>query len=274
MAMCSLIGTSPDPARAAAPAKPNILLIYADDLGYGDVSCYGATRVQTPNIDRLAREGVRFTDAHTSSSTCTPSRYSMLTGEYAWRRRGRRVARRCAAYHRTGAHDDGERVAARATERACRQMASWSWAHELELEQRIKPGPLELGFDYCFLMPATGDRVPCVYVENHRVVGLDPKDPLKVSFGEYIGNEPTGKDHPEMLKMHPSHGHDFTIVNGVSRIGYSCGGQSARWSDEDMADTYEEGDGVHRAEQARAVLPLLLHRTTSRTAPAARALCW
>ena len=88
MATCGLSGTPLDPARAAAPAKPNILLIYADDLGYGDVSCYGATRVHTPNIDRLAREGLRFTDAHTTSSTCTPSRYSMLTGEYAWRRQG------------------------------------------------------------------------------------------------------------------------------------------------------------------------------------------
>jgi arylsulfatase A-like enzyme len=87
-------------------------------------------------------------------------------------------------------------------------------------------------------MPATGDRVPCVYLENHRVIGLDPKDPLKVSFAEYIGDEPTGKKNPELLKMHPSHGHDFSIVNGVSRIGYSSGGKSARWSDEDMADTY------------------------------------
>src|SRR5215212_6579325 len=72
----------------SAEAKPNIVLLYADDLGYGDLSCYGATRIQTPNIDRLSREGLRFTDAHCSSSTCTPSRYSMLTGEYAWRKRG------------------------------------------------------------------------------------------------------------------------------------------------------------------------------------------
>src|SRR5580765_4238891 len=73
---------------AASRRPPNVVILYADDLGYGDVSCYGATRVQTPNIDRLAQEGLRFTDAHCSSSTCTPSRYSMLTGEYAWRKRG------------------------------------------------------------------------------------------------------------------------------------------------------------------------------------------
>ena len=101
----------------------------------------------------------------------------------------------------------------------------------------IKPGPLDIGFDYCFLIPATGDRVPCVFVENRRIVGLDPNDPIQVSFDGPIGNEPTGKDHPELLKMHPSHGHDQTIVNGISRIGYMSGGKAARWVDEDIADT-------------------------------------
>ena len=62
--------------------------------------------------------------------------------------------------------------------------------------------------------------MPCVFVENRRVVGLDPKDPIQVSYQKPIGDEPTGKDHPELLKMHPSHGHDQTIVNGISRIGY------------------------------------------------------
>ena len=102
----------------------------------------------------------------------------------------------------------------------------------------IKPGPREIGFDYSFLMPATGDRVPCVYVENQRVVGLDPKDPIQVSYGEPVGTEPTGKEHPELLKLHPSHGHDQTIINGISRIGYMTGGKAARWVDEDMADTF------------------------------------
>ncbi len=73
---------------ASAFDRPNIVLIYADDLGYGDIGCYGATRVRTPHLDRLAREGLRFTDAHAPSSTCTPSRYALLTGEYAWRRKG------------------------------------------------------------------------------------------------------------------------------------------------------------------------------------------
>src|SRR3954462_9263171 len=68
--------------------QPNIVLIMTDDLGYGDVSVYGATALRTPNIDRLPKEGLRFTDAHSSAATCTPSRYALLTGEYAWRKPG------------------------------------------------------------------------------------------------------------------------------------------------------------------------------------------
>src|SRR5262245_50440617 len=71
-----------------AAETPNIVVILADDLGYGDVSCYGATRVHTPNVDRLAEQGLRFTDAHSTSATCTPSRYAMLTGQYPWRKKG------------------------------------------------------------------------------------------------------------------------------------------------------------------------------------------
>jgi arylsulfatase A-like enzyme len=94
-----------------------------------------------------------------------------------------------------------------------------------------------VGFGYSFLIPATGDRVPCVYVENGRVVGLDPKDPIQVSYTKPFPDEPTGAANPSLLKMKPSHGHDQTIVNGISRIGYMKGGAAARWKDEDMADT-------------------------------------
>ena len=100
----------------------------------------------------------------------------------------------------------------------------------------ITSGPMDIGFDYNFIIPATGDRVPCVFVENRRVVGLDPADPITVNYKEKTGNWPTGKENPELLKMHPSHGHDMTIVNGISRIGYMTGGKSALWVDEDIAD--------------------------------------
>ena len=117
-------------------------------------------------------------------------------------------------------------------------MASWSWSWQAELTgtEKYTSGPMDIGFDYNFIIPATGDRVPCVFVENRKVVNLDPADPIKVSFSEPILTEPTGKDHPELLKMHPSHGHDMTIVNGISRIGYMSGGKSARWIDENIAD--------------------------------------
>jgi len=226
----------------AAPARrPNIVLIYADDLGYGDVGCYGATKVKTPNIDRLAQQGLRFTNAHANSATCTPSRYAMLTGEYSWRRKGTGIARGDARM----IIEPGRTTLPLVLQRAgytTGVVGKWHLGlgardEKIDWNGEIKPGPLDIGFDYCFLIPATGDRVPCVYVENRRVVGLDPSDPIEVSFGKPIGSEPTGKDHPELLKMHPSHGHNQTIVNGISRIGYMSGGKAARWVDEDMADT-------------------------------------
>jgi arylsulfatase A-like enzyme len=80
--------TSAEPLAAAAPSRPNIVYILADDLGYGDPGCYiPESRIPTPNMDQLAREGLRFTDAHAPSAVCTPTRYALLTGRYAWRTR-------------------------------------------------------------------------------------------------------------------------------------------------------------------------------------------
>jgi arylsulfatase A-like enzyme len=231
----------PAKVDAAESKRPNIVVIYADDLGYGDVGCYGATKVKTPNIDQLAAQGIRFTNAHAPSATCTPSRYAMLTGQYAWRRKGTGIARGDARL----IIDIKQTTLPLVLQRAGYQTAVVGKWHlglgaqdqPLDWNQPIKPGPLDIGFDYSFLIPATGDRVPCVYTENRHVVGLDPDDPIKVSFGKPIGDEPTGKAHPELLKMHPSHGHNQTIINGISRIGYMSGGKAARWVDEDMADT-------------------------------------
>lgn len=219
--------------------KPNIIIIYADDLGYGDVSCYGASAISTPNIDLVAKQGLRFTNAHCTSATSTPSRYSMLTGEYAWRRKGTGIATGDAP----ALIKPGRTTIASVLKNAgyvTGVVGKWHLglgpAGGADWNGDITSGPMDIGFDYNFLIPATGDRVPCVFVENRRVVGLDPEDPIKVSFSEPILVEPTGKDHPELLKIHPSHGHDMTIVNGVSRIGYMSGGKSALWIDEDIAD--------------------------------------
>ncbi|MCU0246164.1 MAG: arylsulfatase [Bryobacter sp.] len=231
---------------AAAPTllrgageRPNVVVILADDIGYGDLSCYGAKAVRTPNLDRLAQRGVRFTDAHSSSATCTPTRYSLLTGQYAWRKKGTGIARGDANLL---IDTDRPTLASvmKSAGYATGAVGKWHLGlgkGPIDWNGRVAPGPNEIGFDYSFLIPATGDRTPCVYLENGRVVGLDPKDPIQVNYDRKIGNDPTGKENPELLKMGLTHGHDMTIVNGISRIGWMTGGKSARWVDEDMADT-------------------------------------
>ena len=109
---------------------------------------------------------------------------------------------------------------------------------KLDWNTEIKPGPLEIGFDYSFIMAATGDRVPTVYLENRRVVGLDPTDPIKVSYEKPFPDEPTGISHRSGLKMDWSHGHNNAVSNGIGRIGFMSGGENALWVDEDMADTF------------------------------------
>lgn len=224
---------------AQSADRPNILMIYADDLGYGDVSCYGATKIKTPNIDALASAGRRFTNAHAPAATCTPSRYALLTGEYAWRKPGTNVLPGDARLIIDPARVTLPSMMKRAGY-ATGVIGKWHvglGAGALDWNGVIAPGPKEVGFDESFIIPATGDRVPCVFVENGRVANLDPSDPISVSYERPVGAEPTGKEHPEMLRMGLTQGHDKTIVNGISRIGYMSGGQKARWVDEDIADT-------------------------------------
>jgi arylsulfatase A-like enzyme len=219
-------------------APQRIILLYADDVGFGDLSCYGMTATSTLHLDRIAKEGLRFTDAHSTSATCTPSRYALMTGDYPWRRKGTGVLPGNAPL----IIEPGRATLAsmlREHGYATGVIGKWHLglgAGDVNWNESIRPNASDVGFEYSFLVPATGDRVPCVYVENDRVVGLDAGDPITVSFKGPIGNEPTGAANPDLLRMHPSHGHDQTIVNGISRIGFMSGGKKARWVDEDMAD--------------------------------------
>ncbi|MEA4935451.1 MAG: arylsulfatase [Paludibacter sp.] len=220
---------------------PNIIIIYADDVGYGDLNCYGYSSVKTPNVDKLADEGIRFTNAHCGASTSTPSRYAMLTGEYAWRHPGTGIAPGDAAIIIS---PDRQTMPGMMQEAGYKTAAIGKWHLGLGVEKGkqdwnglITPGPRELGFDYSYIMAATGDRTPCVFIENGRVVNLDMDDPIQVSYKENFPGEPSGKDNPELLRIHPSHGHNQAIINGISRIGFMKGGKSALWVDENIADT-------------------------------------
>lgn len=249
---CVLLILLPDlTASGLAQTRPNVVLIYMDDLGYGDPSCYGATAVRTPNIDRLASAGLRFTDAHSAAATCTPSRYAMLTGEYAFRKKGTGILPGDAAL----IIEPGRTTLGSVMQKAgYKTGVVGKWHLGLggpggpDWNGEIRPGPLEVGFNYAFIMAATGDRVPTVYIENRRVVGLDPRDPIKVDYKQKVGDWPTGRENPELLKVRPSHGHDMTITNGVSRIGWMTGGKAALWKDEEMADVFTN-KAVHFIEQ-------------------------
>ena len=220
--------------------KPNILIIYLDDLGYGDVSAYGATQLNTPNIDALAKGGVRFTNGYASSATCSPSRYALLTGTYPWRNKNAKILPGTAP------------LLIDTTQMTIPKMLKSQGYHTgivgkwhlglgtgaVDWNQRVSPGPNEVGFDYSYIMAATQDRVPTVYIKNGHVVGLDPDDPIQINYKKNFEGEPTGKDNPELLKLKWHHGHNSSIVNGIPRIGYMKGGENAKWVDEEMADHF------------------------------------
>ena len=232
-------GSSPKTDKDQQARKPNVIYIFSDDLGIGDLSCYGATQVRTPHIDRLAGQGAQFTNAYATSATSTPSRFGLLTGMYPWRQENTGIAPgnseliidttcvtladmfKDAGYH-TGV------------------VGKWHLGlgprGGTDFNRKITPNAQNIGFDYEFIIPATVDRVPCVFVENGRVVNLDPNDPITVSYEQKVGNWPTGEENPELVKLKPSQGHNNTIVNGIPRIGWMTGGKSALWVDEDIAD--------------------------------------
>jgi len=222
--------------------KPNVVIIYMDDLGYGDLSCYGATALQTPNIDALANGGVRFTNGYATSATCTPSRYAILTGIYPWRNKDAKILpgtapllistkqNTLAKLFRSKGYNTGI-------------VGKWHLGlgdGTVNWNEHISPGPNEVGFESSYIMAATQDRVPTVYIENGYVVGLDSIDPIEINYKENFEGQPTGLDNPELTTMKWHHGHNSSIINGIPRIGYMKGGSSAKWKDEEMADHFLE----------------------------------
>ncbi len=211
--------------------KPNVVIILADDLGYGDLSCQGATKVHTPNIDRLAAEGRRFTDAHSPASVCTPTRYNLLTGRYAWRtwnssgtvwandpmlidpdrftladlmkRQGYRTA--CLGKWHLGFGSP--------------DMPGWDDVLGPDYNAPLRPGPLDVGFDYFWGFPHVG-QLPHVIIENDRVLGLEPDDPIRMLPDKRPGFERNYLERPRL---------GLAAALGVS------GGKAARYEHQQLA---------------------------------------
>jgi arylsulfatase A-like enzyme len=214
--------------ETAAFKTPNIIVILADDVGWGDAGCYGATKVKTPNIDRLAREGQRFGNSHASAACCTPTRYSLITGQYSWRREGSGLNKGVANGDSPLLIPTDKANAPSLLKQAGYQNAiigKWHLGFGLtrpNYNQELRPGPLEIGFHEFFGFPATNDRIPTVFVRDHKVLNLDPADPLSYTYNE---------EEAKKQGMTP-------YAAGRNRIGWSKGGKSAWWKDTEIADTF------------------------------------
>lgn len=166
--------------------KPNIIYILADDLGIGDVSVYNSNgKIQTPNIDKLAKNGVRFTDAHTTSSVCTPTRYSIMTGRYNWRTPLKKGV--LHGYDTPLIDPKRETVASFLQKQGYetgivgKWHLGWDWGNieagekNMNFATKVQNGPNDRGFDYSFCIPASLDMPPYAYVENGFCTTI-PKD--------------------------------------------------------------------------------------------------
>jgi len=224
--------------------KYNVIILYADDLGYGDLSCYGSHRIHTPHVDRLCAEGLKFTDAYAASAVCTPSRYSLLTGRYPFRCEKAHILPGDAGCIIDPALDTLPGLFQRAGYRTG-IVGKWHLGlgdgkQPIDWNRDINLTPIDLGFDESFIFPATADRVPCVFVEGRSVVNRDPADPIEVSYDSRcpFDDIPTYYKNPELLRMRSSNGHDMSIVEGIGRIGYMRGGRKAVWKDDELAEAF------------------------------------
>ena len=229
--------------KKETPIKPNIIIVYMDDLGYGDVSYNGASKLKTPNMDAMAMAGMRFNNGYATSATCTPSRYALLTGVYPWReKRAKILAGTAPLIIGTDQMTLPKMLKQEGYQTAI--IGKWHLGlgnGNVNWNKLVSPGPNQVGFDYSYILAATQDRVPTVYIEDEKVVGLDPNDPIEVNYQKNFKGEPTGLENPELLTMNWHHGHNSSIVNGIPRIGFMRGGEAAKWSDIDMADHFLNG---------------------------------
>lgn len=219
-------------ASAVAADKPNVLFILADDLGYGDLGCYGAEKVQTPNIDRLATEGRKFTNAYSPSSVCTPSRYNLLTGRYAWRTwvGGSTVWANDPLLIDPDRFTLADLFKAQGYNSACigkwhlgfgkPGIEGWDDIVGPDYNRDLKPGPLEVGFDYFWGFPHVS-QFPHYIAENYRVIGLDPEDPLRITPDKRPGFELDYLNRPR---------------SGLAAALGQEGGEATRYTHEELSD--------------------------------------
>ncbi|VGO17432.1 Arylsulfatase [Pontiella desulfatans] len=232
----------------SAAQRPNVVIIYGDDVGFADIGINGSVMIPTPNIDQLALEGLNFTDGHCSAATCTPSRFSMLTGLLAFRHNARVLPPDAPLLIPT----DKLTLPKLFKQAGYHTAVIGKWhlgigtpGVQTDWNGDVKPGPLEIGFDYSFLLPSTNDRVPCVYLRNHRVVNHDPNDPIHV--GKTLNDVqkpgstqyPDGRTNRESMTVYQStHGHNDSVINGIGRIGYMSGGKAALWDEQTISDVF------------------------------------
>ena len=185
----AIVTANADAVEETLDRLPNIVIIMADDLGYGDISCYGAEKIKTPHIDKLAARGMKFTDAHTAASVCSPSRYGLMTGKYPWR------------LHKKGNGyrlDPKRMTIASLLKKQDYQSAAigkWHLGYSRDWSHPLKPGPLEVGFDYHFGVPTNHNDKYRAYIENHEFFGLKRGESLRLVKGQDF---PAGLEHPRV----------------------------------------------------------------------------